>query len=626
MTAFKMSLRFKILLPVLALLLVGLGMSAGASYLSARKALETATQERIIRSARTTGREIDEWIRRTRLDVETLCVNDLFIVSVQDTFFARAKRREADVQLAKLSAKYGFYESIDAVDARGHVVCSSRPEPRNGESLKEAPHVSVPLGGDEYISPVHRSPDTGAPCLTISYPIRDEKGIVGALAATVDLTNIYGDTVSSIKVGESGYAFMYDEKGTVISHPDPAEVLIRNIAEFDFGRRMLARQRGILTYQYKGVQKMAALERLPHTGWTIAVSAATSDILSSIRGVRSLTIGISFAVLVTIAGAVLLVVRSVISPVQRISRGLTENADNLEASSGELERSSHSLAQGASQQAAAIQETSSSLEQMSAMTHGNAESVKKADEHMRQTNHAIAAATESMATAMEAMNAMSRASGKTSDIIATIDGIAFQTNLLALNAAVEAARAGEVGAGFAVVAEEVRNLALKTTAAAKETAALIEETGRKVQTGLEQVQRTNDAFAEVTNRSSKVGELLNEIAAASEELAQGIEQINRAVGEMDQVTQRNTAGAEASANVSVEIGEQARRMRAYVGGLVKLVEGGKRRSGKRTSKGKGPGRPEPEKAVGGSRNRRTRRLLAGPEHPDDEDSDASRPI
>ena len=172
-----------------------------------------------------------------------------------------------------------------------------------------------------------------------------------------------------------------------------------------------------------------------------------------------------------------------------------------------------------------------------------------------------------------AVDAISKSSEETGKIIKTIDEIAFQTNLLALNAAVEAARAGEAGAGFAVVAGEVRNLAMRAADAARNTAELIEGTVKKVNEGGELVATTNEAFTEVAESASKVGELVGEIAAASNEQAEGIEQVNKAVVEMDKVVQQNAANAEESASASEEMNAQAEQMKGFVDDLVALVGG-----------------------------------------------------
>jgi methyl-accepting chemotaxis protein len=223
---------------------------------------------------------------------------------------------------------------------------------------------------------------------------------------------------------------------------------------------------------------------------------------------------------------------------------------------------------------------------------------------MSEARQVVETANLSMERLTESMTEISQASEETSKIIKTIDEIAFQTNLLALNAAVEAARAGEAGAGFAVVADEVRNLALRAAEAAKNTARLIEGTVKKVKDGSSLVVQSNEAFQQVANASNKAAELVGEISAASSEQAQGIDQINRAVTEMDKVTQQNAASAEESASASEEMNAQAETMKDMVGELVAMVGGTAR------GKGKEPQRSHPVlSSVAGKRTEMPKVLL-----------------
>ena len=208
------------------------------------------------------------------------------------------------------------------------------------------------------------------------------------------------------------------------------------------------------------------------------------------------------------------------------------------------------------------------------MTKQNADNASTADKLMKDSKLMVEKANGSMTELTQSMEDISKASDETSKIIKTIDEIAFQTNLLALNAAVEAARAGEAGAGFAVVANEVRNLAMRAAEAAKNTSVLIEGTVKKVREGSELVERTGGAFAEVSRSAAKVADLVAEIAAASSEQAQGIDQINKAVAEMDKVTQQTAANAEESASASEEMNAQAEQMKDIASGLLRIIGSG----------------------------------------------------
>ena len=288
---------------------------------------------------------------------------------------------------------------------------------------------------------------------------------------------------------------------------------------------------------------------------------------------------ILFLVIMTIACTVLAVALGIIltlsitRPIHEVAEGLGEGSEQVAAASTQVASSSQSLAEGATEQASALEETSSSLEEMSSMTKQNADNASQAKALMAEARKIVDKVDSQMSGMVHAIQDVTKSSEETGKIIKTIDEIAFQTNLLALNAAVEAARAGEAGAGFAVVADEVRNLAMRAAEAAKNTSSLIENTIVTVQNSRDLTEKTQEAFKENIGITNKVGQLVDEIAAASSEQAQGIGQIGKAVAEMDKVVQRTAASAEESASAAEEMNAQAQQLKGYVANLIKVVEG-----------------------------------------------------
>jgi methyl-accepting chemotaxis protein len=218
--------------------------------------------------------------------------------------------------------------------------------------------------------------------------------------------------------------------------------------------------------------------------------------------------------------------------------------ENLCSVVGEIFAASQSVASSASQQAASIEETSASLGELASMTKGNSKHIMMAEDLMHESSARVQQVNKIMTELAGSMTGISQSSDEISEIVNTIEGIAFQTNLLALNAAVEAARAGEAGAGFAVVADEVRNLAMRAAEAAKNTSGLIGQATGNIHHGSDLVGKTVEAFKGLSESSVRISALMSEISGASTEQSSGIAKINEAVHQMNSTIQQNAATAE----------------------------------------------------------------------------------
>ena len=241
--------------------------------------------------------------------------------------------------------------------------------------------------------------------------------------------------------------------------------------------------------------------------------------------------------------------------------GISDAALQVTTSSTQVASASEALAQGSTEQASAIQQITASIIDIAEKTKNNAQEASNAARLITDTIDNVKKGNAQMKDMMIAMEDINKSSESISKIIKVIDDIAFQTNILALNAAVEAARAGEAGKGFAVVAEEVRNLAAKSAAAASETAELIEDSIHKVEAGSKIADDTAQALEEITQVVSQSEAIINGIAEASNYQATAIAQIDQAIEQVSQVVQTNSATSEECAAASVELSNQANRMR-----------------------------------------------------------------
>jgi methyl-accepting chemotaxis protein len=579
----KSTLRFKLIAGGIAAVLIPLLVVGIFSVTKASKALTELSKNQAVSTAKNLATMTQLALNEKLLSIQELSVVNTIIdgaKAVEESGASDADLAVAyiDNQLEKVMKQIGGdYESILLTNASGIVISDGNGGGNKGVSLAGREYFIDAKQGGANIGDAVVSKFTGKPVIPLCAPVVSETGIfVGAVVAVMKI-DFLSEKITNVVVGETGYPFITDETGLVIIHPTENLILKTNLAKAKgmelFMQKVIRQETGVDEYVFEGIHKIAGFAPIPITGWGLGVTQPSEEFLRAANQIRNLILVVGSIFLGVTLLVVILFAQSVTSQINRVIEGLTEGSEQVAAASNQVSASSQHLAEGSSEQASSLEEVSSSLEEMTSMTRQNTDNAKLADTMSGEAQQAAEKGSDAMVRMNDAISKMKDSSDETAKIIKTIDEIAFQTNLLALNAAVEAARAGEAGMGFAVVAEEVRNLAQRSAEAAKDTASLIEESQANAENGVAVNNEVGEILGEIAQNSQKVKNLISEVSSASEEQTQGIEQINTAIAQMDKVTQTTAASAEESASASEELTSQATELNNMVQQLVEVVGG-----------------------------------------------------
>ena len=324
--------------------------------------------------------------------------------------------------------------------------------------------------------------------------------------------------------------------------------VIRSIGSQDYlGAQTISTQKGIPIKE--GTRKeLAALVAVEEAALDAHVNGARAEYA---RSWRIAMITVLVGLLVT--GAWAAAIRRMCRTLGTVTSEMQERARHVLVAASEVAGSAQSLSNGAVRQASAVEETSSAMRDMATMTRRNAEHSELAAGLMTEVQQRVIDSNQALETMLASMNAIRETSARVSRIIKTIDEVAFQTGILALNASVEAARAGEAGMGFAVVAEEVRNLAQRSAEAARDTGTLIEESIATTQAGTRNVVLVADSVASITDSVDRTKKLIDDVSSATGQQSDGIDHVMRAIGDMEKIAQNTAATAQQNAAAGEEL-------------------------------------------------------------------------
>jgi methyl-accepting chemotaxis protein len=432
------------------------------------------------------------------------------------------------------------------------------------------------------------------------FPLRDAKGeIQGMLFVGVPTGGEarVRETMIADKIGQTGYAAVLDSTGKYVISPrgerDGSNVWDAKDADGGFWAQSIIKEakakpvgeaaelRYTLTDDSgKQITVVTLARYFEPWDWFILATVPEQELLAAqahISGIAAT--GAWWSILIACVAVVLTLVvwhwagKGLSRQLEVMVSELRTGSDQVAAAASQFSTSSQALSQGATEQAASLEETSASMEEMGSMARQNAENAARTKVVMTEVEQMMDTANGVMKGLVGSIDQISTSSEKVAKIVGTIDTIAMQTNILALNAAVEAARAGEAGMGFAVVAGEVRNLAQRSAEAAKDSAALIDESGSHARQGVTAVGQLEEVMGRVAKAVSNAKQSFDQVAVASEQQTTGLAQVTTALQQMEKVTQSTAATAEESAAASTELGAQVEGTNTVVTALSRIISG-----------------------------------------------------
>ncbi|MEI0517044.1 methyl-accepting chemotaxis protein [Brachyspira murdochii] len=522
-------------------------------------------------------------------------------------FFSNATAYSNNVYLDITSfvENNNFIENISIMDTRGVIVFDRNSQliGRNFMDLRPT-MMNKLLAGEEvaFGDDIVKSAATGDLTISLGVRILDYNDqLIGYLVSIIKIMSIYDAYFSNVRLGQSGRIVIVNNKSVVVMDTDPKEINKQAPSEYN-NIMQSSSVSGKLRY---GVRE-GFYKKMTAQPWVVAYAMDSEEIYEVNRSIIVISVIIGIISMVIMTLVVFLFTRSIIKPLNIVVEEAKEiesgrlimhkrklnrkdeigelshsfhnmkyklieviettlhNADKMSQAANALASGNKNLATKAENTAANLEETASSMEEISSAISMATNNSVKGNEMMNSCKESIENAASVVSETVKSMNEVNNDSEKIKDIIKVIEGIAFQTNILALNAAVEAARAGEQGKGFAVVASEVRSLAQNSQTSAKDITELINQVYDKINKANEIVESQEQLFVGIKEQIENTANIIKDISAAAVEQQSGVAQVNKAVMEMDTITQENAALVEESTASSISLYNDAKELQNVV--------------------------------------------------------------
>lgn len=587
------SLRNKLVVPTLALFVLGLGLSSRLTYTVCRNALTASVNEQMDQLSESTMKSIASWVGERRREIVVWTERPSLSDALTPGENVLEARKKASAYLERFHADAPYYEDLLLADPNGELVSGSRAQNVAVNNVADRDYFKRAMKGEVVVSNVLKSRTSGNPVFVVAAPVLTNGVPVGVFLGSVHLTYFTRNFIDPVKIGPSGYAFVTDRAGFICAHPDVSMILKTNMADFVFGKEMIEKKNGKLTYVFQGATVLSAYKTDPTFGWMVVVRALQKEVMASAEEIQrdNLVVG-GIAVVIT-AFFLLLLSRGVSRSIggiahvagliaqgnlaeakqavrargrtRRWGRDETDNlfesvatmTDSLSSLVGQVQHSSVQLASTATEIAATSRQQESvvanfgssttevfaTVQQISATSQDLAKTVQEVKEvttataDLADTGRTGLAEMESVMghladATMSIANKLAIISEKASNInsvITTITKVADQTNLLSLNASIEAEKAGQYGLGFAVVAREIRRLADQTAVATLDIERMVKEMQSAVSSGVMEVDKFSGSVTRGVGSVEEINRQLTHIIAQIKELAPRFVLVNEGV-------------------------------------------------------------------------------------------------
>ena len=630
----NLKLRYKLLVTVIPIIILAIAAISITFYWSASKSIISQGDESMKQLVDLAMNSLNSWIGERTAFVNILSDNEIFKSACQGK-----NLEEAQALLEKYLRENNTYENFFLSDPDGQLFLISQGDPSQINISQIANYkinVEKAKAGQIWIGAIAKSPVTGRPVSLITGPIfNSNREVIGIMGTPVEF-NVFSKTfIAETRFGKSGYIFMIDANGDLLAHPDEKLIMDPGFKNYSFVQDIAKQKNGDIEYLWNGDMKICHFMEQKEKGWIIAATIIRADFLTSIHKMRFiiLLLGLASIVLITLVtwyissliskpisfvadnlkeisqgkgdltkrikvtgedevGQLSVWFNSFIEKLHEIISQIKQNTEEVATATDEINATSFQLAKGAEEQSSQVTEVATSIQEMSAAIVESSQNAsqtadtskvtaEKANEGrttMEITQKDMEEIVSTASRTNETVNSLSNRTEQIGEIIQVIDDIADQTNLLALNAAIEAARAGEQGRGFAVVADEVRKLAERTTKATQEignTIKVIQEeiheaagsmnaVSTVIEKGRSSISKTGAMLDDIVQSVTISMDMIQQIATASEEQGATAEEISKNVQAINAVAAESASGAEELAATTGLLNKQTESLKELV--------------------------------------------------------------